>query len=110
AQMDQGHGGLFAHALGDSVSSDRSSVYWLTRPRGIQWQPPLDAVRARCPEGARNSPSRCRTTPRSRCRQDGRRGGSSDGVYPALRTDDEQGLLTQAGAAAQTLLAFLAAT
>lgn len=49
AQMDQGHGGLFAHVVGDSLTSDRSSVFWLTRPRGIQWQPPLDAVRARCP-------------------------------------------------------------
>lgn len=50
AHMDQGHGGLFAHAFGDTVSSNHSSVYWLTRPRGIAWQPPLEAVRARSPQ------------------------------------------------------------
>jgi hypothetical protein len=50
AQMDQGHGGLFAYAFGDPVLSDQSSVYWLTRPRGIQWQPPLEAVHAHCPQ------------------------------------------------------------
>lgn len=49
-QMDQGHGGLFAHAFGDTLSSARSSVYWLTRPRGIDWRPPLQAVHARCPQ------------------------------------------------------------
>jgi len=48
AQMDQGHGGLFAHAFGEALSSDRSSVYWLTRPRGIDWRPPLEAMHARC--------------------------------------------------------------
>jgi hypothetical protein len=50
AEMDHGHGGLFAHAAGDTVSSDRSSVYWLTRPRGIQWRPPLEALHARYPQ------------------------------------------------------------
>jgi hypothetical protein len=50
AQMEYGHGGLFAHVSGDTILSEQSNVYWLTRPRGIQWRPPLDAVRAHCPQ------------------------------------------------------------
>jgi hypothetical protein len=50
AQMDQGHGGLFARAGGEARPPERSSVYWLTRPRGIQWRDALDPVRAKCPQ------------------------------------------------------------
>lgn len=48
--MEQGQGGLYAHAGGGSLLDGKSSVYWLTRPRGIQWQPPLEALRARTPQ------------------------------------------------------------
>jgi hypothetical protein len=50
AQMDQGHGGLYAHAGGDALTTERSSIYWLTRPRGIDWRAVLDPVRAKCPQ------------------------------------------------------------
>jgi hypothetical protein len=54
AMMEQGHGGLYAHVDpqaggGESISAPRSMIHWLTRPRGIQWQPPLAAVRSGCP-------------------------------------------------------------
>jgi hypothetical protein len=48
AQMEEGYGGLYAHAGGESVGSAQSTLHWLTRPRGIQWQPPLAAVREHC--------------------------------------------------------------
>ena len=38
AQMEEGQGGLYAHAGGDSSPAAQSSVFWLTRPRGISWQ------------------------------------------------------------------------
>ncbi len=50
ALMEDGHGGLYAHAGGETVTAPQSTVHWLTRPRGIQWQPALDAVRAHCPQ------------------------------------------------------------
>ena len=50
AQMDQGHGGLYADAGGDSAPTEQSSVYWLTRPRGIDWRTALQPVRAHCPQ------------------------------------------------------------
>ncbi len=50
ALMDQGAGGLYAHAGGEAVSAEESTVYWLTRPRGIQWQAALEPLRARCPQ------------------------------------------------------------
>lgn len=53
AQMDQGHGGLYAHAGGEIPPPARavqSSVYWLTRPRGIQWRAELDPVRGKSPQ------------------------------------------------------------
>ena len=28
----------------------RSTIHWLTRPRGIQWQPAIEAVRGSCPQ------------------------------------------------------------
>jgi len=50
AQMQEGHGGLYAHAGGASVASAQSTLHWLTRPRGIEWQPALAAMRNRCRE------------------------------------------------------------
>ena len=50
AQMDEGHGGIYAHVAGDAIAAAESTVYWLTRPRGIQWRPALEAVRARTPQ------------------------------------------------------------
>ena len=50
AQMEQGQGGLYAHAGGDALHGSRSTVYWLTRPRGIVWQATLDPLRARYPK------------------------------------------------------------
>ncbi len=50
AQMDQGTGGIYAHAGGETPLPVRSSVYWLTRPRGVDWQQTLTPVRARCPQ------------------------------------------------------------
>jgi hypothetical protein len=50
AQMDEGHGGLYAHVAGEAIGTAQSTVYWLTRPRGIQWRPALDAVLARSPQ------------------------------------------------------------
>jgi hypothetical protein len=49
-QMEQGTGGIYAHASGETRPPAQSSVYWLTRPRSIQWRPPLDEVRAKCPQ------------------------------------------------------------
>jgi hypothetical protein len=48
--MEQGHGGLYAHAGGESMPAPRSTIHWLTRPRGIQWQPAIEAVRGSCPQ------------------------------------------------------------
>jgi len=50
AQMEQGQGGIYAHAGGETRPPAQSSIYWLTRPRGIQWQPVLDEVRSKCPQ------------------------------------------------------------
>jgi hypothetical protein len=50
ALMEQGHGGLYAHAGGESVQAPRSTIHWLTRPRGIQWQPAIEMVRGSCPQ------------------------------------------------------------
>jgi hypothetical protein len=49
AQMDEGHGSIYAHVAGDAITAAESTVYWLTRPRGIQWRPALATVRARSP-------------------------------------------------------------
>jgi hypothetical protein len=49
AQMGTGAGGLYAHVWGDACTSPESTIVWLTRPRGIQWEPPLAAVRASVP-------------------------------------------------------------
>jgi hypothetical protein len=50
AQSDEGRGGLYAHAGGEVSASPQSSVYWLSRPRGIHWQAALAPVRAECPQ------------------------------------------------------------
>ena len=48
--MEQGQGGLYAHAGGEAVQEPQSTVYWLTRPRGIAWQAALDPLRAKYPK------------------------------------------------------------
>jgi hypothetical protein len=50
AMMEQGHGGRYAHAGGESMLAPHSTIHWLTRPRGIQWQPMIEAVRRSCPQ------------------------------------------------------------
>jgi hypothetical protein len=49
ALADEGWGGLYALAGGEPSPAKESTVYWLTRPRGIQWQAALAPVRAQCP-------------------------------------------------------------
>lgn len=49
AQMGAGAGGLYTHIWGNVCTAPTSTVVWLTRPRGIQWRPPLEAVRAKVP-------------------------------------------------------------
>jgi hypothetical protein len=50
AQMEEGHGGLYALVWGDPALPERSTTVWLTRPRGIQWRPALDPLRQQVPE------------------------------------------------------------
>jgi hypothetical protein len=50
AQADDSCGGLYAHAGGEVLQTPESTVYWLTRPRGIQWQAAIAPVRAKCPQ------------------------------------------------------------
>jgi hypothetical protein len=50
AQMDEGHGGIYAHVAGEAITAAESTVCWLTRPRGVEWRPALEAVRARYPQ------------------------------------------------------------
>jgi hypothetical protein len=50
AQMADGAGGLYAHAGGEIFQAPESTVYWLTRPRGIQWQAAIAPIRAKCPQ------------------------------------------------------------
>jgi hypothetical protein len=52
AQMEEGHGGLYTLVWGEPILPDRSTILWLTRPRGIQWRPVLDALRPRHAEAA----------------------------------------------------------
>ena len=49
AQMAAGAGGLYTHVWGAACAARESTVVWLTRPRGIQWQPALEPVRAAVP-------------------------------------------------------------
>jgi len=50
AQMEEGHGGLYALVWGEPVLPERSTAVWLTRPRGIQWLPVLDTLRQQLPQ------------------------------------------------------------
>ncbi len=50
AQMEEGHGGLYSLVWGEPELPQRSRLVWLTRPRGIRWQPVLDALRRSVPE------------------------------------------------------------
>ena len=50
AQADESCGGLYVHAGGEISQAPVSTVYWLTRPRGIQWQAAIAPVRAQCPQ------------------------------------------------------------
>ncbi len=52
SQMEQGAGGLYGMAWGEPALPADSTVTWLTRPRGIQWQPVLEAVRRRVTNAA----------------------------------------------------------
>lgn|SRR5262245_34403121 len=49
AQMAAGAGGLYAHIWGEICTAPESTIAWMTRPRGIQWMPPLEGVRAAVP-------------------------------------------------------------
>jgi hypothetical protein len=49
AQMEEGHGGLYSLAWGEPALPERTTTVWLTRPRGIQWQPVLDALQRQIP-------------------------------------------------------------
>ena len=42
AQMEEGHGGLYALVWGEPVLPERSTAIWLTRPRGIERRPVLE--------------------------------------------------------------------
>ena len=46
ALMEQGHGGLYAHVSGETALPKQSTIYWLTRPRGIQWRAAIDPLHA----------------------------------------------------------------
>jgi hypothetical protein len=48
-QADEGHGGLYAHVGGEIFPSPHATIYWLSRPRGIQWHTGLAPIRAACP-------------------------------------------------------------
>jgi hypothetical protein len=50
AQMEEGHGGLYSLVWGEPSLPERSMAVWLTRPRGIQWRPILDALRQQVPD------------------------------------------------------------
>jgi hypothetical protein len=50
ALMEEGHGGLYTQIWGEPAVPADSTITWLTRPRGIQWRPPLEAVRSGMPK------------------------------------------------------------
>jgi hypothetical protein len=39
--MEIGHGGLYRHVLGEEQPRSGTRALWLTRPRGIQYEPVL---------------------------------------------------------------------
>jgi hypothetical protein len=49
AQMAEGAGGLYTYAGGEILRTPQSTVYWLTRPRGIHWQADIAPLRDRWP-------------------------------------------------------------
>jgi hypothetical protein len=49
ALMEHGHGGLYAHVGGETALPEQSTIYWLTRPRSIQWRAAIDPFRAQYP-------------------------------------------------------------
>jgi hypothetical protein len=50
ALSGDGAGGLYAHAGGEILPAPRSTVYWLSQPRGIQWHAATAPTREKCPE------------------------------------------------------------
>ena len=50
AQMEQGQGGIYAHAGGETRPPAQSSVYWLTRPRGIDYRAVLEPILRKLPD------------------------------------------------------------
>jgi hypothetical protein len=48
-RMQEGHGGLYAHAFGDTALPADSSIAWLTRPRRIDWRAALEPLHAADP-------------------------------------------------------------
>src|SRR6185437_10916802 len=93
AMMDQGHGGLYAHARGESMLAPRSTIHRLTRPPGIQWRPATRRCAAAVGEGLAATDGFgtggrvCRRNPgRSRDRRAGRPAASPrDAHAPAAR-------------------------
>jgi hypothetical protein len=45
--MAEGAGGLYTYAGGEILRTPQSTVYWLTRPRGIHWQADIAFLRDR---------------------------------------------------------------
>src|SRR6516165_4759688 len=50
AMMEQGDGGLYAHAGGESMPAPRSTIHWLTRPSEMKWQLFSEAVHRTGPQ------------------------------------------------------------
>ena len=44
--MDAGHGGLYYHLAGELLPQEAGAAAWLTRPRGIDYRPPLADIAA----------------------------------------------------------------
>jgi len=49
ASMEEGHGGLYRLAWGEPTLPSDSTITWLTRTRGIQWQSALAPIRGAVP-------------------------------------------------------------
>ena len=43
-----GYGGLYAHVGGEILQAPHTTLYWLSRPRGVQWQAAVAPLRAGC--------------------------------------------------------------
>ena len=46
-RLAEGAGGLYTYAGGEILRTPQSTVYWLTRPRGIHWQADVASLRDR---------------------------------------------------------------